>query len=65
MAVYLVDHDHVDATRVNINEKLLECWPFHRDTGEAAIVIVGWQSFLSLTVLALDVVFAGFPLSVE
>ena len=61
----LIDDDHVDPSRLHVNEQLLERWPLHRPTGEAAVVVTIPNQSPALVCLALDVGLACFPLGVE
>jgi hypothetical protein len=35
----LIDDDHVDSSRLHVDEQLLQRWPIHRPAGEAAVVV--------------------------
>ena len=61
----LIDDDHVDPSRLHVNEQLLERRPIHRPAGEAAVVVTIPNQSPALVRLALDVGLARLPLSVE
>src|SRR6202020_2677528 len=64
-AIDLIDDDHVDPSRLHVDEQLLERWPFHRPAGEAAVVVTIPYQSPALMRLALDVGLACLPLGVE
>jgi hypothetical protein len=64
-AIDLIDDNHVDPSRLHVNEQLLERWPFHRPAGEAAVVVTIPNQSPALMRLALDVGLACLPLGVE
>ena len=61
----LIDDDHVDPSRLQVDEQLLQRWPIHRPAGEAAVVVTIPNQSPTLVRLALDVGLARFPLGVE
>ena len=61
----LVDDDHVDPSRLHIDEQLLERRPIQRAAGEAAVVVTIPNQSPALMRLALDVGLARLPLGVE
>src|ERR1700733_3438847 len=61
----LIDDDHVDPSRLHVDEQLLERWPLHRPAGEAAVVVTIPNQPPALMRLALDVGLARLPLGVE
>ena len=64
-AVDLVDDDDVELIQPNGVEKPLQSRTLETAAGEAAIVVVIANQRPALARLALDIGFAGFPLSVE
>jgi hypothetical protein len=61
----LIDDDHIDPSRLNIDEQLLQRRPIHRPAGKAAVVVTIPNQSPALARLALDVGVACFPLGVE
>ena len=61
----LIDDDHVDPSRLHIDEQLLQSRPIHRAAGEAAVVVTIPNQSPALVRLALDVGLARLPLGVE
>jgi hypothetical protein len=51
----LIDDDHVDPSRLHIDEQLLERWPLHRPAREAAVIVTVTDQTPSLMRLALYV----------
>lgn len=63
--IHLVDHDHINASPVDVVKQLLEPWPFHRPAREAAVVVLLFNQLPALVLLALDVIDARFALGIE
>ena len=63
--INLIDDDHVDPSRLHVNEQLLQRRPIHRPAGEAAVVVVIPDQSPALVRLALDVGLTRLPLGVE
>ena len=61
----LIDDNHVDPSRLDVDEQLLQRRPIHRPAGEAAVVVTIPNQSPALVRLALDVGLARLSLGIE